>query len=59
MRHGGLALGPEPAEDPGGNGAAPQRRPGEPVPVSIESFHLTKARATAERYTDIDPAVEP
>ncbi|WP_088290752.1 nitrate reductase subunit beta [Kineosporia sp. A_224] len=44
--------------EPGGSGP-PQRRPGEPVPVSIESFHLTKARATAERYTDIDPAVEP
>ena len=34
-------------------------RPGGPVPVAIESFHLTKARATADTYDDIDPVVEP
>jgi nitrate reductase / nitrite oxidoreductase, beta subunit len=45
-----------------GSSASPYpsgRAPGEPVPVAIESFHLTKARATADRYDAIDPAVEP
>ena len=42
----------------GGNVGAP-RRPGEPVPVSIEAFHVTRSRATADRYADIEPVVEP
>jgi nitrate reductase beta subunit len=52
-----VGFGPTNAAYPGGH------RPGEPVPVAIESFHLTKARASADRYSDldreIDPAVEP
>jgi nitrate reductase beta subunit len=43
----------------GPSGSPYTARPGEPVPVSIESFHATKARATADRYADIEPVVEP
>jgi nitrate reductase beta subunit len=44
---------------PNGSPYPSGRKPGEPVPVAIESFHLTKARATADRYAEIDPVVEP